>query len=53
LVILTKVALPVGHPLPLGRFLVFISVTGWVLRQGNSAAGRTKPLEKSLWSHRE
>jgi hypothetical protein len=39
-------ALRAGRPLPPGRFLVFISVTAWVDRQGDIAAGRIRPIEK-------
>jgi hypothetical protein len=39
-------ALGAGLPLPLGRFLVLIYVTGWVDPRGHSVAGRIKSVEK-------
>jgi hypothetical protein len=40
-------ALRANRPLPSGRFLVLISVWGWVRPQGHSAAGRIRSIEKS------
>jgi hypothetical protein len=36
-----------GHPLPLGRFLVLISVKRLSLPQGDSAAGSVRSIKKS------
>jgi hypothetical protein len=36
-----------GRPLPPGRFLVLISVRGWVDPQVHNAAGRIRSIEKS------
>jgi hypothetical protein len=40
-------ALRAARPLPLGRFLVLISVRGRVDPQGHSAAGNITSIEKS------
>jgi hypothetical protein len=40
-------ALRACRPIPPGRFLIFISVRGWVDPQGHSAAGRIRSIEKS------
>jgi hypothetical protein len=38
---------PAGRPLPPGRFMVLISIRGWVDPRGHSAAGRIRSVEKS------
>jgi hypothetical protein len=48
-------ALRAGHPLIPGRFLVLISIRGWVNPQGNISAGKIRSDEKSSdirnWTH--
>jgi hypothetical protein len=44
-----RLALRAGRVLPPGRFVVHISVRGWVDQpQGHSAAGRIRSIEKKI-----